>query len=227
MVEGTDTGSDREVDGSGDETVETEALDRVIGMLRYADPDEVEVWAVPPPDLEDRIVERVRAERDGRDGELRSTPRGDPAVADLTEQRRRRSSPVPRILAVAAAAVAVVVLAVGAISLAGRDSSPSPDADAVELAGAQPGVSGSVALNEGDEATELHLVASGLDPDTVYAAWLAPPEGQGDKVPAGTVRADENGEIDAELVSSFPLASAARVWVTDPAGETVLRAPLT
>ena len=46
-------------------------------------------------------------------------------------------------------------------------------------------------------------------------------------MPAGTFRPDENGEIDADLVSSYPLESAARVWVTDPAGETVLRAPLT
>jgi Anti-sigma-K factor rskA len=217
MPDGSDRGIDREVEGRGDDTLETEALDRVIAALRYADPDEVDVWAAPPADLEERIIERVRAERSG-------------AVVDLGERRTGRRSRVPRILAAAAAAVAVVVLAVGAFSLIGDDSpSPPPSAqgETVELAGAVEGVTGSVVLSEGDDRTELHLVASGLEPNAVYAAWLAPPEGQGDRVPAGTVRADENGEVEADLVSSFPLESAARVWVTDPADETVLRAPLT
>jgi hypothetical protein len=224
MPNGSDGGVDREVEGLGDDALETEALDRVIAVLRYADPDEVDVWAAPPPDLEARIIERVRAERSG-------------AVVDLGERRTERRSRVPRVLAVAAAAVAVVVLAVGAVALLGDDSSspppvaeappPAPEGETVELAGAVEGVSGSVVLNEGDAVTELHLMASGLEPNAVYAAWLAPPEGQGERVPAGTVRADENGEVEADLVSSFPLESAARVWVTDPADQTVLRAPLT
>ncbi len=207
------------VDDAGEDTLEAEALVRVVGMLRHADPDEVEVRAVPPPDLEDRIVERIRAEKNGR-------------VVDLGDRRAQRRRRFPKLLVAAAAAVVAIVLAVGVFSFGGGDQ-PAEEtatesesaADSIELAGAAAGMTGSVALTQGGDATELHLIAAGLEPDQVYAAWLAPAEG--DKVPAGTFRTDLNGEIEADLLSSFPLASAARVWVTDPAGETVLKAPLT
>ena len=212
--------------GMGEDTMEVE-LDRVVGMLRHADPDEVDVWATPPFDLEDRIVERIRAERDGRVVDLGERRSGDPA--DRRDRsagggRGARRTGMPRLLVAAAAAVVAVILAVGAFSLIRGDGRPGSDADAIELAGAAPGITGSVSIVEGDDATELRLTASGLEPNAVYAAWLAPAEGE--KVPAGTVRADENGEVDAELVSSFPVSEAARVWVTDPAATTVLNAPL-
>ncbi|MGH9117343.1 MAG: anti-sigma factor domain-containing protein [Acidimicrobiales bacterium] len=227
MTEGTDAADDRGSGAAGEDTLEAEALERVVGMLRHADPDEVEAWAEPPADLEDRIVERIRAEDNGR-------------VADLGERRTERERRMSKLLVAAAAAVVAAVLAVGAFSLIGGDqpgpgsssdevagpAEPAePEVDPIELAGMVPGAAGSVALVQGAEATELRLVASGLEPDQVYAAWLAPAEGE--RVPAGTFRTDEDGEIQADLVSSFPLASAARVWVTDPADTTVLRAPLT
>jgi hypothetical protein len=215
MTEGTEPDKDGNGGMAEDtlEAVEAEELERVVGMLAFADPDEIDVWAAPPPDLEDRIIDRIRAEQNGK-------------VVGLAERREARQRRVPRVLVAAAAAVVAIVLAVGVASIVDRDSNGGgADPDAVALAGTAEGITGSAAITQGDSATEIHLVASGLEPDEVYAAWLAPAEG--DRVPAGTFRTDANGEIEADLLSSFPLSSAARVWVTDPAGETVLKAPLT
>jgi anti-sigma-K factor RskA len=187
-----------------DDEFEDEGLTGVVALLQYADPAEVEAPAEPPPDLEDRIIARVRAERGAR-------------VVDISARRWRR----PALLAAAAAIVAVLVLGVGLLSGIGDDS---PSGRTVELAGAEAGLSGSVELRQEDDETVLRIVASGLEPDQVYAAWLAP-EG-GDKQAAGTFRPDDDGDVEVELLSGFPLESAARVWVTDPAGETVLNAPL-
>jgi anti-sigma-K factor RskA len=188
-----------------DEQFEAEGLAGVVTLLRYADPEEVEHPAEPPANLEDRIITRVRAEQGGK-------------VVDLSERRSRR----PAVLAAAAAVVAVIILGVGIVAGFGDDT---PSGRTVELAGAESGFSGSVELSETEDETVLRLVASGLDPDQVYAAWLAPDGG--DKQAAGTFRPDNDGEVDVELLSGFPLDDAARVWVTDPAGETVLNAPLT
>lgn len=116
----------------------------------------------------------------------------------------------------------MVVAALG-IGLLTRLDRGTPSDRTVALAGAEAGIDGSAELRQDDEFTAIHLVASGLEPDLVYAAWLAPEEGE--KQAAGTFRPDEDGRVEVDLVSAYPLESAARVWVTDHAGATVLNAP--
>ena len=125
---------------------------------------------------------------------------------------------------------AAVLLAAGLAALATGVATGMLDDDApvfgrvVTLDGASGGAAGSAELRQSDGATEILLTASGLDPDRVYAVWLAP--ARGGKSAAGTFRPRDDGTIEIELLSSRPVAQTVRVWVTDPMARTVMRASL-
>jgi len=150
----------------------------------------------PPPDLGDRILARVAVERRGR-ARLRA------GVAALA----------------ASAAVVVAILVVRD----GDDAGPL-DGEPIEFARVPAGatVEAVVAEDEGDGSL-VELVASGLEPDITYALWLSPPGGGWeDRIPAGTFRPDEDGQVDVRLRCALPAHDAGRVWATTPDGEVTL-----
>jgi hypothetical protein len=145
-------------------------------------------------DLAERIAERVRA--------------------DVRHRRRRR------VVVIAVCAAAAMVLLVGVGALAGAlVGSRSDDPTLSSFTTAAEGASGRFALSSTAGATQVRLVASGLDPDEVYWLWLT--DASGTRTSAGTFR---GGDIDLTLAAALPLERTERVWVTDAADAVVLDA---
>lgn len=175
---------------------EADSLLAVAAVSLGADPGAVP-WRLavdgpPPADLANRIVARVAGERRVRWG------------------RRAAVS-----LAAAALALGVAVLRTdGQAQLRGESVTFALRADDVEAAAVvAPEAGGSV----------VQLTASGLDPDLTYALWLTPPgDGYAERVPAGTFRPDDDGEVDVRLRSALPDGEMGRVWATTPEGKIVL-----
>jgi hypothetical protein len=149
-----------------------------------------------PSDLGERIAGRIASERRGR---------------------------LLRRMAVAAAGTAAAVaVVVGAVVMATDDDGPG------RLEGEQFALTlgdgeAIVAPYDGGTSSEVQLIASGLQPDTTYALWLAVPGGGRDeRVPAGTFRADDDGEVNARLYCAMPSGEVGRVWATSPELELVL-----
>jgi hypothetical protein len=124
--------------------------------------------------------------------------------------RRRLWSRVSASLVAAAAAAAVVW---GVVA-------PNP-ARLVEFTRTAPGASASAELTGSDAGTRVRLAATGLDPDAAHTLWLAR-RGDGVRIAVTTVYTDGRGALAVTADSPLPLTEAARVWVTDPAGATVL-----
>jgi hypothetical protein len=147
----------------------------------------------PPPDLGERVLAAVGAERRARRG--------------------------VRAGLVALVAAAVLVTGAVAVNRAGQSLEGEPIAFAVQPAGAS--VSAVLAADDGDSVVEL--AATGLDPEVTYALWLSPPGGGlDDRVPAGTFRPDATGRVDARLRSALPPDRYGRAWATTPDGDVAL-----
>jgi hypothetical protein len=149
----------------------------------------------PPADLGDRILSRVARER-----------------------RARRMARLGVAMSAAAAAVVVAVV------LTDDAGQPPLRGEPVSFVHQAQGVDASGVLAAADHGgSVLELTASGLDPDTTYAVWLTPPGGSyEDRIPAGTFRPDDDGEIDARLSCSLAPERMGRAWVTTPDGEIAL-----
>ncbi|MGI9023517.1 MAG: anti-sigma factor [Acidimicrobiales bacterium] len=164
-----------------------EELDDLSGLL--ADPS---VWAVPPEELEERVVDAIAQEAATApaptvgpgQAEPTATPHAQPRstesdVVDLASARSRRT---PRRWAaalgasVAAAAVAAVVMT-GALR---TDSGSGPRFETALAAVGAPGPSGSATLSRTDSGWDVVLEADGLprlDNGRYYQAWLRNAEG--------------------------------------------------
>jgi hypothetical protein len=153
---------------------------------------------VPPVDLGARIAATISAER-----------------------RRRRGLRAGAAALVGAAAAVVAVVAVVAVQ---RDTEPAPlQGDVVAFTIVPDGAQVEAILAEADGGSLVQLTAEGLDPDITYAMWLTPPGGGwDDRVPAGTFRPDENGDVDVRLSSPLPVDQYGRAWATTPDGEIAL-----
>ncbi len=151
----------------------------------------------PPADLGGRITARIASERRGR--------------------LLRRGA----LVALAGTAAAAIV--VGAL-VAADDSTDPLEGERYAFTVLPAGADGHavVAPYEG-ESSVVELVATGLEPDTTYALWLAVPGGgRDDRVPAGTFRADDDGHVDVRLDCAMPAEEVGRVWATSPEGALVL-----
>lgn len=186
---------------------EAERLLAVAAVVLAHDPDQASPSATelpsaaadavePPVELRSRIAGRIRAERRGR---------------------------LLRRMAVSAAgAAAAAAVVVGAV-LVVADDDPSPLRGGEEFVFSVGEGQAVVAPYEQGSSSEVELVASGLEPGTTYALWLAVPGGgRDDRVPAGTFRADEDGEVDTRLYCSMPAGQVGRVWATSPELDLVL-----
>jgi hypothetical protein len=86
-----------------------------------------------------------------------------------------------------------------------------------------PGVDASAVLASEESGSVLELEATGLDPNTTYSLWLTPPGGGwADRIPAGTFRPDEDGDVDVRLHCSLPPEDMGRAWATTPDGQIAL-----
>jgi hypothetical protein len=176
---------------------EAESLLGIAAVTLGADPGVEPASSVgedePPADLADRIVARVATER--------------------RAAGRRRVAIV--LVGIAAAAVLAVVLT--------RDPDAPLDGEPVTFARLAPGVEADATVAPDGGGSLVELTASGLDPGTTYALWLTPPGGSyRERVPAGTFRADAEGQVEVRLHSALPAAEAGRVWATTPAGQIAM-----
>jgi hypothetical protein len=177
--------------------VEADGLLAVAAVALGADPGAVPwrpaVDEEPPPDLGDRIVERVASER--------------------RRHRIRRAS-------IAVGAAATVLLAVAVVR---PDRDPPMAGQRVEFVRVAPGVDADAVVAPDAGGSVVELRASGLDPDVTYALWLTPPGGDyPDRVPAGTFRPDADGTVSVRLRSALPPDEMGRVWATTPDREIAL-----
>jgi anti-sigma factor RsiW len=172
-------------------------LRRTARALPLADPARLNVAALPPSDLADRILREVRH--------------------DQQRMRTRRRRRVLGALAGAVAAAAAVVLLLAAVT---RDDGRAMTEFAVE----GPGVEASFALHANAQGTAVQLEHQGLDTGEVYWLWLT--DSSGKRVSAGTFLGSAQ-RASLNLQSALPESSAVRIWVTDADDEVVLDSPVT
>jgi hypothetical protein len=148
----------------------------------------------PPADLGDRIAARIARER-----------------------RARRAGRLAIAMGAAAAAVAVGVVMT-------RDSGePAVRGETIAFVRQAPGVEATAVLAPDEGGSLIELTATGLDPDTTYSLWLTPPGGGwADRIPAGTFRPDDDGDVDVRLSCSLPPEDMGRAWATTDEGDIAL-----
>lgn len=203
-------------------------------------------WLVAqlPPEREARLVEHLadcaacRGEADslggvaaallaaspselepGRPAEAVAAPTAivDRAAVVVRRARRARRMAWAGLLTLAAS------LVIGLVVSATRDDDAAIEGTEVAFAVAPDGASASAVIAEDDGASVVELVATGLEPDLTYALWLSPPGGTlDDRVPAGTFRPDERGNVSVLLRCSLPPDRYDRAWATTPTGAVVL-----
>lgn len=163
----------------------------------------------------------VGADIEGLAAELTTPPveLGARIAATISSERRRR-----RGLRAGAAALVGAAAAVVAVAAVQRDTEPAPlQGDVVAFTVVPEGAQVEAILAEADGGSLVQLTAEGLDPDITYAMWLTPPGGGwDDRVPAGTFRPDEDGDVDVRLSSPLPVDQYGRAWATTPDGEIAL-----
>lgn len=114
-------------------------------------------------------------------------------------------------------------LALAVVLSAARVDDAAVEGTDVAFAVAPPGAAASAVIAADDGASTVQLVATGLDPDVTYALWLSPPGGTlDDRVPAGTFRPDERGNVSVRLRCSLPPDRYDRAWATTPSGAVAL-----
>lgn len=140
-------------------------------------------------------------------------------TARIARERRTRRALAAGLAAFAGAAAAVVLVAV-----LQRDPGPAPlQGREVAFTVVPPGAEVAAVMADDEGGTVVALTASGLDPATTYALWMSPPDGGwDDRIPAGTFRADGDGDVDVRLRCAYPSSTYARVWATTPEGDIAL-----
>lgn len=117
----------------------------------------------------------------------------------------------------------VAVLVIALVASATRVDETEVEGTEVAFAVAPDGASASAVIAPDDGASVVELVATGLDPDLTYALWLSPLGATlDDRVPAGTFRPDERGDVSVVLRCSLPPDRYDRAWATTPTGAVVL-----
>ena len=173
---------------------EADSLLHVSAVSLGADPGARTAVEPPPADLGDRIVARVA--------------------------RERRARHLARLAVAATGAAAAVVLA---IALTRHPGDPALHGEPVAFVRHAPGVDASAVLASEEGGSQIELTATGLDPSTTYSLWLTPPGGSWtDRIPAGTFRPDEHGDVDVRLHCELPPEDMGRAWATTPDGEIAL-----
>ena len=172
---------------------ELAALRGVVAALDLADLDRLDETVEAPPELPDRILRRVEAER------------------RVARRRARR-----RVVAGAAVAAVLLVGAVGVLA-ALRDGGTRP-LDIV-FDDSPAGVQATAELVAKPWGTEVSLAVEGLDPRGVYWLWLT--DASGRRMGAGTFSGIE-GAARVVMASALPTESASRIWVTDADDHVIL-----
>ncbi|WP_165492011.1 anti-sigma factor domain-containing protein [Egibacter rhizosphaerae] len=189
-------------------------LDELSGL-----PDLLELAAETPPrvppDLRDRVVTSAALE---------------PAEPD------RPSSWARLVLTVAAAVLIGVALGAAATVATVAGDPPADDVVALGDSGPDEGleraIDGEARLRDSPSGVQLQLEARGLQPDpdvAYYHVWLELPSG--DRVSAGTVLPDEDGEVDASLTCGGALEDYDALTITahpylDAEGDALVRTTL-
>jgi len=189
---------------------ELPALTETAALLAVADPlreesgdiapfDDLSRQVTAPPDLVERVVARVGADR---------------------ARRRRR-----KLQALTAAAAAVVVLVVAGVSLPRLLREPEEPLEQVVLVNAEEGVEATATLRPWDWGTGIELEAEGLTPRATYAVWFA--DSRGRRLSAGSFVALEDGRVHCRLTSAMlrPAAEVIGVTAIDE-GTDILQATL-
>jgi hypothetical protein len=195
---------------------ELRELGTLASMLREGDvsADAVRQPIEPSPDLRARVVLAV------------DQASNETTVVPLSARRSRRSRPSRLAISVLGVAAGILV-AIASVAVMHRSTDGGPRPEVVALAPKVATVSGASAtaeLQPQSFGTAIDLTASGLDDGTVYALWLA--DASGARAPAGTFVADRSGTGSLETATALRRVNAVKIWITDPAGATVLVAPL-
>lgn len=201
------------LDGCASCRAELAELTPVVNRLVGIDPDRLDATPTPPPDLGDKVVAVVRAEREAA-----------PVVPDELGQRRRR-----RGATLVAAAAAAVVFGAGTFwagSAVGPGSEPT-------AAGPFESVPVRTVANEVDATAgvvphtwgvEVKLEATGFVPGGIYRVVVLDDAGR--PVSAGEFVGTGDQTMNCNLNSSVLRQDAAGFEVTDEAGAVVLSADL-
>lgn len=171
-------------------------LSQVAAVLPLADADRLDERPMPPSDLGDRIVARVREERE-----------------TIRRQGRRRGT--ARTVAAIAAAAAIVLVLV----FAPRGS----DAERVAFSDEPPGVVAEAALTERPWGIEVALDVEGLPQGETYRVWLRRDDGE--REPVGSFRG-AGRPLHVVLAAAISRSATVGVGVSDADGETVMYAHL-
>jgi hypothetical protein len=173
-----------------DELTELEQLSRA---MADADATRLDHEPAPPPELRERILAQLRAER-----------------ADVRRASRRRT----RRLLAAAAAIVVVLAGVG---IAVQRSDGNEDRIPFDMALDEG--HGEFALHRTATGTSITVSYEGLDDGEVYWLWLT--DATGRRVGAGTFLGTSH-EASMTMQAALPIERVVRVWVTDKDDATVL-----
>jgi hypothetical protein len=174
--------------GAGQMPEDAERLDLIRDVLgREA------TWAEPPPEVADRLLTAIEANRPPRESE--------PATS------RRWLGPVAAVVGVAAIAILVVGLT-GVFS--------SPDQQIVAIAGTdlQPGATGEAAIREAESGWWIRLDIADLpaaDVGTYYEGWVWNDQGDGVSIGTFHLRGDPEPVV---LWSGVDPANYPAIWVT-------------
>lgn len=157
------------------------------------------------------------------DGSVASPGDGSAALAEralgvIRHERRARHIVRAGLLTLVGGSLVLAVV----LSAARVDDAAVEGTD-VAFAVTPPGAAASAVIAEDDGASVVQLAATGLDPDVTYALWLSPPGGTlDDRVPAGTFRPDERGNVSVRLRSALPPERYDRAWATTSSGAVAL-----
>jgi putative zinc finger protein len=156
--------------------------------------DGLEIPAAPPA-IEERLLDRIAAERG--------------AGRRMRRPRRRR---LPAWSRVAAVALAGAALGAAVTAFVLRDDPPPRDASYALVLSGDDGASARAQLSPGRGGTELHLWVKGLPPggDVVYEVRCERP---GWSASAGTFRADARGRAYVVLTTAARLGEYERIRV--------------
>lgn len=170
----------------------------------------------PPPELEDRVVAAVLAE-----GRSRRGTRG--AARDRRHLGWWGRSTTG--LAAAAAILAVVIGLTAVFFSPDRQGPPGPgELEQIAFSGTPEGVSTDAAVIAHTWGTEVQLEVEGLQAGGVYTVMLE--RDGGEPAEAGTFIGVEARPVECRLNGAVLRQDARAIFVTDEAGEVVMRSDL-
>lgn len=184
------------VDSCASCRAEARALSPLASSLRTLDPAHLTSTPELPPDLGERVVERIRQDRRAQN-RSRLLRRGGAALL--------------------VAASLVVAFTVGRVTVPATP--PGPPVQPVTLTVVS-GVRATAGLVRHTWGTELQLQASGLEQGAPYAVRFETDSGT--QVSAGSFIGTGDNTIRCSVNAAVPLEDAARVSVTDRAGVLIM-----